>query len=126
MNTEELREQLRISEHKDKIEKNKETERLCLEKLNSLTNKCFIRSCQDSQKLMYKILGIKHKVISQNGGTLLEVVLNLDRIVNIQIAKKNFNRGSTISHHFQPTQYNTLEQEKFKLFYDKEDGEFWR
>ena len=121
---EELENKLRLRKSEELQKKNVETERLVLEKLNTLIGKCYMKNCQGNQKLFYKFLGIKHKTKSQANNTLLEVVLTLDRIIHCQIAEKNFNRGSTVSHHFQDSRYMDLEIQKFTLYYNKETGVF--
>ena len=116
---EELENKLRLRKSEELQKTNIEIERRVLEKLNSLVGKCFMKNCQGNQKLFYKFLGIKHKVKSQYGNKLLEVVLTLDRIIHTQIAEPKFNRGSTVSHHFQDGRYLDLEIQKFTLHYNK-------
>ena len=121
---EELKKELAEREREERYKVNTEIERKVLEKLNTLVGKCYMRNCQGNQKLFYKFLGIKHKVKSQYGNKLLEVVLKLDRIIHTQIAEPKFNRGSTVSHHFQDGRYLDLEIQKFILHYSKENGVF--
>ena len=120
----ELEQKLAIKKAQQKQQENLKIEQLVLEKLSLLVGKCYMKNCQGNQKLFYRFLDIKHKVKSQNGGTLLEVVLNLDRIIHCQIAEPKFNRGSTVSHHFQDGRYMDLEIQRFILHYDKETGIF--
>ena len=121
---EELENELNILKAKEKNNKNLNIEKQVLRKLDSLVGKCFMKNCQGNQKLLYKFLGIKHKTKSQAGNTLLEVCLSLDRVIHCQIAEKNFNRGASVSHHFQDGRYMDLEIQKFTLHYNKENGVF--
>ena len=121
---EELKEKVREKEREQRQKENLEIEQKVLKKLDSLIGKCFMKHCLGNQKLFFKFLGIKHKTKSQAGNRLLEVCLSLDRVISCQIAEKNFNRGATVSHHFQDGRYLDLEIQKFKLHYDKENGAF--
>ena len=121
---EELKKELAEREREERYKVNTEIEKKVLDKLNTLVGKCYMKNCQGNQKLFYKFLGIKHKVKSQYGNKLLEVVLKLDRIIHTQIAEPKFNRGSTVSHHFQDGRYMDLEIQKFTLHYNKENGVF--
>lgn len=121
---EELEQELAIKKSEKRLKTDLKIQEEVLEKLNSLIGKCYIKACQGNQKLLYKFLGIKHKTFSQYGHTLLEVCLKLDRVIHCQIAEKSFNRGSSVSHHFQDGRYVDLEIQRFRLHYDKENGTF--
>jgi hypothetical protein len=124
MTTEDLRKELQKREIEERKIKNKEQEEYILSELNKLVNKCYMKSCSRNKKMAYRFLGIKHKLTSQYGNKLLEVVLTLDKVIALELPEKSFNRHSVIYNHFQSNPYSEMTEQRFVLEYDKENGMF--
>lgn len=107
---------LEIAETKAVFEHNCEES---LKQVNSMLNKCYLRSEQSNYKTAYRILKVRHKLVSQGGKQLLEIIMDMDKNIKIHVSQGKFGKQSVVYNFFQNTKYGEMEYQRFKIEYDK-------
>lgn len=96
--------------------------------LQGMVGKCYMKPTSRSNTILFKVVGVDHKLYSQ-GGKLLKVSLKTERIVTLRIEDKDYRksgayfRSNLINNEFQNSKYLNLEETQFQLRYN-EDGLF--
>ncbi|QQO97260.1 hypothetical protein Molly5_163 [Maribacter phage Molly_5] len=119
-----LRHKLLLAEIEERKEAQEEIKTLVLDKLNTFTNKCYVKRGQSHSHTAYRFLGVKSKLFDQGGSTLLKVYLKLDTVIKLYYPPKGKGKHSVTYNYFQDSPYGELDEQTFTLDYDDPDGVF--